>query len=199
MESGAAGASRSVSPSIGQLSVYGDEGMPPYGEPDAPAVTADSRGVQDHRCDLFQASAALAFRQGAEPQLCLRGAVKLQQLLLASQACQVHPDLRCPCHETHALPARRRPRKGLALQQMIAAKRQHQAEQQHLNPLLLQHAGQTAAPVGSSQPQSSAGASPEASGEDLAVVNPLYSNTSGYSTSGSLFEGECQLCVPFPK
>ena len=47
--SGAAGASRSVSPSIGQLSVYGDEGMPPYGEPDAPAATADSRGLQDHR------------------------------------------------------------------------------------------------------------------------------------------------------
>ena len=49
LESGAAGASRSVSPSIGQLSVYGDEGMPPYGEPDAPAATADSRGLQDHR------------------------------------------------------------------------------------------------------------------------------------------------------
>ena len=46
---GAADASRSVSPSIGQLSVYGDEGMPPYGGPDAPAATADSRGLQDHR------------------------------------------------------------------------------------------------------------------------------------------------------
>ena len=94
--------------------------------------------------------------------------------------------------ETHVLPARRHPRKGLGLQQMMAAKRQHQAEQQHLNPLLLQRAGQTGAPAGSSQPQSSTGASPEESGEDLAVVNPLYSNTSGYSTSGSLFEGKTQ-------
>ena len=125
--------------------------------------------------------------------------MKLQQLLLASKACQVHPGLSCPCSESHVLPARQRPRKGLALQQMMAAKRQHQAEQQHLNPLLLRHAGQTAAPAGSSHPQSSAGASPEASGEDLAVVNPLYSNTSGYSTSGSLFEGGCQPCVPFSK
>ena len=122
--------------------------------------------------------------------------MKLQQLLLASKACQVNVGLSCPCNETHVLPARRRPRKGLALQQMMAAKRQHQAEQQHLNPLLLQYAGQKAGPAGSSQPQSSAGGSPEASGEGLAVVNPLYSNTSGYSTSGSLYEGKCE---PSPK